>query len=62
MLPIYLLVRGGAWRLIYELLLKKEGNQVDSTTTQLKLLVPDGKKHLSDMLDYKSIIALDKVL
>lgn len=40
--------------------LKKEGNQVVSATTQLKLLAPDGKKRLSDMLDYKGIIALGK--
>ncbi|WP_245753061.1 protein adenylyltransferase Fic [Algoriphagus hitonicola] len=31
-----------------------------SATTQLKLLAPDGKKRLSDMLDYKGIIALGK--
>lgn len=40
--------------------LKKEGSQVVSATTQLKLLAPDGKKRLSDMLDYKGIIALGK--
>ena len=39
---------------------KKEGSQVVSATTQLKLLAPDGKKRLSDMLDYKGIIALGK--
>lgn len=40
--------------------LKKEGSEVVSATTQLKLLAPDGKKRLSDMLDYKGIIALGK--
>lgn len=40
--------------------LKKENSQVVSATTQLKLLAPDGKKRLSDMLDYSGIIALGK--
>ena len=40
--------------------LKKENSEVVSTTTQLKLLAPDGKKRISDMLDYKGIIALGK--
>jgi cell filamentation protein len=40
--------------------LKKEGSQVVSDTTQLKVLAPDGKKRLSDMLDYEGIIALGK--
>lgn len=40
--------------------LKKENNQVVSATTQLKILAPDGKKRLSDMLDYDGIIALGK--
>jgi cell filamentation protein len=40
--------------------LKKENSQVVSVTTQLKILAPDGKKHLSDMLDYDGIIALGK--
>ena len=40
--------------------LKKEGNQVVSATTQLKILAPDGKKRLSDVLDYKGISALGK--
>jgi cell filamentation protein len=40
--------------------LKKEGNQVVSATTQLKILAPDGKRRLSDMLDYEGIIALGK--
>lgn len=40
--------------------LKKENNQLVSNTTQLKLLASDGKKYLSDMLDYDWIIALWK--
>ncbi|PIZ70805.1 cell filamentation protein Fic [Candidatus Peregrinibacteria bacterium CG_4_10_14_0_2_um_filter_43_11] len=40
--------------------LKKEKSQVVSNTTQLKLIAPDGKKRLSDMLDYEGIIALGK--
>lgn len=40
--------------------LKKENSQVVSVTTQLKLLAPDGKKRLADMLDYSGIIALGK--
>ncbi|MBK6876847.1 MAG: Fic family protein [Ignavibacteria bacterium] len=40
--------------------LKKEGNQLVSATTQLKLLAPDGKQYKSDMLDYEGIIALGK--
>jgi len=41
--------------------LKKENSQVVSKTTQLKLLAKDGKKYLSDMLDYDGIITLGKV-
>ncbi|OHD48945.1 MAG: cell filamentation protein Fic [Spirochaetes bacterium GWF1_41_5] len=40
--------------------LKKEGSQVVSAATQLKIPAPDGKKRLSDMLDYSGIIALGK--
>ena len=40
--------------------LKKEGSQVVSLTTQLKLLAPDGKKRFSDVLDYQGIITLGK--
>jgi cell filamentation protein len=40
--------------------LKKENSQVVSATTQLKLLAPDGKRRLADMLDYEGIIALGK--
>lgn len=39
---------------------KKENSEVVSATTQLKLLAPDGKKRLSDMLDYNGIIVLGK--
>jgi cell filamentation protein len=40
--------------------LKKENSEVVSATTQLKFQAPDGKKRLSDMLDYKGIVALGK--
>jgi cell filamentation protein len=40
--------------------LKKDNSEVVSATTQLKLLAPDGKKRISDMLDYNGIIALGK--
>jgi cell filamentation protein len=40
--------------------LKKEGSQLVSTTTQLKLTAADGKKYKTDALDYKGIIALGK--
>jgi cell filamentation protein len=40
--------------------LKRENSEVVSATTQLKLLAPDGKKRLTDMLNYNGIIALGK--
>jgi len=40
--------------------LKKENNELVSVTTQLKLLASDGKRYLTDMLDYTGIIALGK--
>ena len=40
--------------------LKKEKNELVSATTQLKLLANDGKRYLTDMLDYNGIIALGK--
>ena len=40
--------------------LKKEKNEVVSTTTQLKIIAPEGKKRLSDVLDYNGIIAIGK--
>jgi cell filamentation protein len=41
--------------------LKKENSQVVSATTQLKLIAPDGKKRLTDVLDYNGIIELGKI-
>ncbi len=38
----------------------QENSQVVSATTQLKLIAPDGKKRLADVLDYNGIIALGK--
>lgn len=40
--------------------LKKENNELVSATTQLKLLANDGKRYLTDMLDFDGIIALGK--
>ena len=40
--------------------LKKEKNELVSATTQLKLFANDGKRYLTDMLDYAGIIALGK--
>ena len=40
--------------------LKKENSELVSVTTQLKLLANDGKRYLTDMLDYSGIIALGK--
>lgn len=40
--------------------LKSEKSEVVSATTQLKLLANDGKRYLTDMLDYNGIIALGK--
>lgn len=40
--------------------LKKEKNELVSATTQLKLLASDGKRYLTDMLDYTGIITLGK--
>jgi cell filamentation protein len=40
--------------------LKKEGNELGSVTTQLKLKSPDGKLRLSNVLDYEGIISLGK--
>jgi len=38
--------------------LKKENNELVQTTTQLKLIAPDGKKRLSDALDADGIVKL----
>jgi cell filamentation protein len=40
--------------------LKKGNNELVSATTQLKLLASDGKRYLTDMLDFNGIIALGK--
>jgi cell filamentation protein len=40
--------------------LKKENNELVSATTQLKLLASDGKRYLTDMLDFNGIITLGK--
>ena len=40
--------------------LKKENTELVSATIQLKLLANDGKRYLTDMLDYTGIIALGK--
>ena len=40
--------------------LKNEGNEVVSVTNQLKLLAPDGKKRLTDVLDYDGVVLLAK--
>lgn len=40
--------------------LKRENSEVVSATTQLKLLAPDGKKRLTDVLDHDGIIALGR--
>ena len=40
--------------------LKKENSEVVSVTTQLKIVAPDGKRRLTDMLDFDGIIALGK--
>lgn len=38
--------------------LRKEGNEVVSATNQLKLLAPDGKRRLTDVLDTDGILML----
>ena len=40
--------------------LKKEKSELVSAITQLKLLASDGKRYVTDMLDYKGIVALGK--
>ena len=40
--------------------LKKENSELVSATTQLKLLASDGKRYLTDMLDFNGIITLGK--
>ena len=40
--------------------LKSENNEVVSGTNQLKLLAPDGKHRLADVLDYDGVLLLAK--
>jgi cell filamentation protein len=40
--------------------LKKENSELVRATTQLKLLASDGKRYLTDMLDYNRIILKGK--
>lgn len=40
--------------------LRNDGNEVVSATNQLKLLAPDGKRRLTDVLDNDGVIALAK--
>ncbi len=40
--------------------LKRQGSQLVSATTQLRLTAADGKKYRSDMLDADGIVALVK--
>ena len=40
--------------------LKKENNQLVSATNQLKMAASDGKKYLTDVLDYDGVILLAK--
>jgi len=40
--------------------LKKENNQLVSATTQLKIIAPDGRKRMADLLDSEGVIALAK--
>ena len=40
--------------------LKNEGSEVVSVTNQLKLLAPDGKRRLTDVLDYDGVVLLAK--
>ena len=36
--------------------LRKQGSEVVSVTNQLKLLAPDGKRRLTDVLDYEGVM------
>ena len=40
--------------------LKNEGSELVSVTNQLKLLAPDGKRRLADVLDYDGVVLLAK--
>jgi cell filamentation protein len=39
---------------------KKENSQLVSATTQFKLIAPDGKRRLADMLDFDGVVLLGK--
>lgn len=41
--------------------LKREGNELGSVTTHLKLMAPDGKRYQTNVLDAEGVIALAKV-
>ena len=41
--------------------LKREGHEVGSATTHLKMVAPDGKQYQTNVLDYDGVIALGKV-
>ena len=41
--------------------LKNEGSEVVSVTNQLKLLAPDGKRRLTDVLDYDGVVNLSPI-
>src|SRR5574344_2287432 len=40
--------------------LKKDGNELGSVTTQMKLTAPDGKRRLANVMDYDQISELGK--
>lgn len=42
--------------------LKKENNQLVSATNRLKLIAPDGKQRLTDVLDGRNVVELAKVI
>lgn len=42
--------------------LRKQGSEVVSITNQLKLLAPDGKRRLTDVLDYDGVQMVQLVL
>lgn len=40
---------------------KRDGNEPGSVTTRMKLLAPDGKRRLANVMDYDHIIELGKI-
>ncbi len=40
--------------------LRKQGNELGSVTTQMKLLAPDKKRRMSNVMNYEQVIALAK--